>query len=179
MFETKGKMDEAFFKDAYFATFQRWKIVIVVICLAVYVFFAVYNLSNGIAYIVEYGYMFVSYFIYAFIFLVLALLFPLLFFLIIPKRFAKINAGRIVETYGTGDVEFTITLEDEGVRTTNSVNENATLIRYDDIKRLSVGKKAIFLITNARFFCPVFTDGLSADEKAALADRLKAKITKR
>jgi|GEM_PF-1658915 len=178
MFETKGKMNEKFYKDNYYSMTKKWRIVLILVLSALIIAYSVYFFTLGNYYKSAYdGNYYVEYYIFGIIYLVLPAAVLILFFVVRPRRYVKIMINRQNESYGTTDLELAVSFDEDGVVQTNNVNENKSVLKYENLKRIIKNKNYYLLVTKANLFMPVFVDQLSDGDKAALIDFLKEKTS--
>lgn len=176
MFETKGKMDEKFFKDNYFSLIGKRRTVILLLFCVFTLAFSIYVFIYGVNCKNEFfGHYYLRFYIVSFILFVLSVFLFLKFFFFNCQKYARIQAGRTAELYGTEDVEFTISFGDNEITKKNGDAANVSVIKYDILNKLIKSKKIYLLITKANQFVPIFADKLADGDKAALVDFLKEK----
>ena len=176
MFETKGKMDEKFFKDNYFSLIGKWRAAILSLFCVFTVAFSVYVFIYGVDCKNEFsGHYYLRFYIVSFIMFVLSVFLFLKIFFFNCQKYARIQAKRTTELYGSEDVEFTVSFGDNEITKKNGSEEKVSVIKYDILNKLIKSRKVYLLITKAKQFVPIFTDELSDGDKAALVDFLKEK----
>lgn len=92
------------------------------------------------------------------------------------KSSVKITILRDIEIYGK-PIEVTVTVTEEAIMQTNSLDSNLSLNFYD-IKKAVCTKKYIYIITNAKLIYTLKNDGFTVGDKGRFLDFLRMKGVK-